>query len=49
MVRYGCNIASCYTKLIKDKDLLNREIKYNIYDMCRDSWLLQLLNYNGHN
>lgn len=42
------DIASCFANAIKAKELLNWEAKYNIDDICEDSWRWQSNNPNGY-
>jgi UDP-glucose 4-epimerase len=42
------DIASCYAKTTKAKELLNWEAKYSIEDMCKDTWNWQSKNPNGY-
>jgi UDP-glucose 4-epimerase len=43
------DIASCYADPTKAKSELNWEAKYNIDDMCIDTWNWQKNNPNGYN
>ncbi len=42
------DIATCYASAKKAKEELGWEAKYDIIDMCRDSWNFQRLNPNGY-
>ena len=42
------DIDISYASVEKAKKLLNWEAKYNIEDMCRDSWNWQKNNPNGY-
>jgi len=47
MDRRPGDIAECYADTAKAKELLGWEAKYNISDMCRDSWKFTEMNPNG--
>lgn len=42
------DIATCYADASKAKKEINWEAKYNLKDMCRDSWNWQSKNPNGY-
>lgn len=42
------DIAMCYADASKAKKELGWEAKYNLYEMCEDSWRWQSLNPNGY-
>lgn len=42
------DIAMCYADSSKAKQELDWEAKYNLHDMCEDSWRWQKLNPNGY-
>jgi UDP-glucose 4-epimerase len=42
------DIASCYAKPTKAKELLDWQAKYSIEDMCQDTWKWQSNNPNGY-
>ena len=48
MPRRAGDIASCYAKPTKAKELLNWEAKYTIGDMCKDTFNWQDKNPNGY-
>lgn len=43
------DIATCYADPSYAKEVLNWEAKYNIDEMCEDSWSWQSMNPNGYN
>ncbi|MCQ2914857.1 MAG: UDP-glucose 4-epimerase GalE [Alphaproteobacteria bacterium] len=47
--RRAGDIAMCYADASKAKNELGWEAKYDLEDMCRDSWNWQKLNPNGFN
>ena len=46
--RRAGDIATCYADATKAKEELGWEAKYDIVDMCRDSWNWQSKNPNGY-
>ena len=43
------DIATCYADATKAKNEIGWSAKYNIEDMCKDSWNWQSKNPNGYN
>jgi len=48
MPRRAGDIASCYAKPTKAKELLDWEAIYSIEDMCKDTFAWQSKNPNGY-
>jgi UDP-glucose 4-epimerase len=46
--RRAGDIATCFANPSLAKELLNWQVKYNIEDMCKDSWNWQSKNPNGY-